>query len=158
MIITLICPKRFDPMADAFRKLLIEDDCTVNPMTDDRSKKERQLEKSDAVLLVNMFGYLGQDSLWEYRTAKSHGCEIYAVESWAKGNGVNHQHFDELQAACRALVPFYVGATLDTHVHHMWPDLVRMPGGRKRYDAVERLQAAEEAFIAEAAKMAAEAA
>lgn len=75
---------------------------------------KRKINASEAVLVLNVFGYMGPSTLGEVEHAKARGKPLYALESWGKGNGICGMHFDRVQAACRRIVPEYRGSPIDT--------------------------------------------
>lgn len=54
---------------------------------------------SDAILVVNAFGYLGPSTLNEIAFAVKHKKPVYAMESWGEGRGVGASHSDALTTA-----------------------------------------------------------
>jgi hypothetical protein len=75
---------------------------------------KRKINASEAVLVLNVFGYMGPSTLSEVAHAKSRGKDLYALESWGKGNGIGGSHYDSVQAACRRIVPEYQGSPIST--------------------------------------------
>jgi hypothetical protein len=76
---------------------------------------KRKINASEAVLVLNVFGYMGPSTLSEVEHAKSRGKKLYALESWGKGNGIGSNHFDYVQEARRRIIPEgYSGSPIDT--------------------------------------------
>lgn len=47
----------------------------------------QKIEKADAIFLINPFGYIGASTLNEINYARTNSTPIYALQSWARGNG-----------------------------------------------------------------------
>lgn len=47
-----------------------------------------KIDASDAVLILNRFGYIGSSTLNEISYAKGVGKEVYVLESWGRGLGI----------------------------------------------------------------------
>ena len=76
---------------------------------------KRKINASEAVLVLNVFGYMGPSTLGEVEHAKARGKKLYALESWGKGNGICAMHYDHVQEARRRMIPEgYVGSPIDT--------------------------------------------
>lgn len=76
---------------------------------------KRKINASEAVLVLNVFGYMGPSTLGEIEHAKARGKKLYALESWGKGNGICAMHYDHVQEARRRMIPEgYVGSPIDT--------------------------------------------
>lgn len=52
----------------------------------------RKIQASDAILVLNKFAYIGESTLAEITFAEKSGKKLYALESWAKGNGIRNNH------------------------------------------------------------------
>lgn len=109
---------------------------------------KRKINASEAVLVLNVFGYMGESTLGEVAHAKARGKKLYALESWGKGNGIGGNHFDHVQAACRRVVPDYRGSPIDTtsnsgfrYAFDLLDDVVTH---ERSYDLVKMVQACDE--------------
>lgn len=132
MIVTLCGSARFEDHFKTWNEALTMAGHTVFSLTryaSEKGKKEwyseaeklaldaahkRKINASEAVLVLNVFGYMGPSTLGEMEHARSRRKQLYALESWGKGNGIGGSHFDHVQAACRRLVPEYQGSPIDT--------------------------------------------
>ena len=79
----------------------------------DRVHKDK-IDASDAVLILNVFGYVGQSTLGEIEFARNKKKELFALESWGKGNGISAEHFGDFRQACWKLIPEYKGSVIDS--------------------------------------------
>lgn len=76
---------------------------------------KRKINASEAVLVLNVFGYMGPSTLSEVEHARSRGKKLYALESWGKGNGICSMHYDHVQEALKRMIPEgYVGSPIAT--------------------------------------------
>ncbi len=132
MIVTLCGSARFEDHFKTWNEALTMAGHTVFTLTryaSEKGKKEwytaaekqaldeahkRKIDASEAVLVLNVFGYMGPSTLNEVAHAKEHGKRLYALESWGKGNGIGGSHFDQVQEACRRIVPEYKGSPIDS--------------------------------------------
>lgn len=75
---------------------------------------------SEAILVLNPFAYLGDSTLREVEFAEKHGKQVFFLESWAKGFGIepgtHYQHVVELSEYFK--VPNCFGSPIDTHKYH----------------------------------------
>ena len=70
-----------------------------------------QIAASDAVLVLNVFAYVGETTLQEIAEAHRLGKRVYTLESWGVGHGINYCHFQYAQDAARKYgVPEYFGS------------------------------------------------
>lgn len=110
---------------------------------------KRKINASEAVLVLNVFGYMGPSTLSEVEHAKARRKQIYALESWGKGNGIGSSHFDYVQEARRRFIPEgYVGSPIDTtsssgfrYAYDLLDDVVTH---ERSYDLVKMVQACDE--------------
>jgi hypothetical protein len=72
-----------------------------------------KIKRSHAIVVVNVYGYVGESTLKEIAYARKLKKGLYALESWGKGLGICDMHTDKIQAACRKRVPEYKGAPID---------------------------------------------
>lgn len=132
MIVTLCGSARFEDHFKTWNEALTMAGHTVFTLTRYASEKgrknwysdaekqaldeahKRKINASEAVLVLNVFGYMGLSTLAEVEHAKARKKKLYALESWGKGNGIGGNHFDYVRAACRRIVPEYQGSPIDT--------------------------------------------
>jgi hypothetical protein len=132
VIVTLCGSNRFEDHFKTWNRALTLTGHTVFSLTayaSDHGKKEwfspeekqaldeahrRKIATSRAVLVLNVFGYMGESTLAEIEYARAINKEIYVLESWGKGNGIGQMHYDSVRVACRVLVPEYKGSPIDT--------------------------------------------
>jgi hypothetical protein len=133
MIVTLCGSARFEDHFKTWNEALTMAGHTVFTLTRYASEKgrknwyseaekqaldeahKRKINASEAVLVLNVFGYMGPSTLSEVEHAKARGRQLYALESWGKGNGIGSSHFDYVQEARRRAIPDgYVGSPIDT--------------------------------------------
>lgn len=78
---------------------------------------QRKIDRSDAILVVNAFAYVGETTLDEIEYARRAGVMVYSIESWGKGSGVGPNHNAATQeAAALHGVPVGFGSPIDlTH-------------------------------------------
>jgi hypothetical protein len=94
-----------------------------------------KIAASDAVLILNVFGYVGESTISEIEFAKKHKKPIHALESWGKGNGIGSEHYDAVQESCYRIIPEYKGSPIDSHkMLNVW-DLLP-PSSPERYAIV----------------------
>lgn len=108
-----------------------------------------KIRRSDGIVLLNVFGYMGESTLAELRYARQLGRDVYSLESWGVGYGIGPNHRAEVRAAARAFgVPEVYRSPVD--VSHGWGrdgrtrfpfDLLGEPGAR-RHDAVALIHGA----------------
>jgi hypothetical protein len=167
MIVTLCGSARFEDHFKTWNEALTMAGHTVFTLTryasekgkknwySDAEKKaldeahKRKINASEAVLVLNVFGYMGPSTLGEVEHAKKRGKDLYVLESWGKGNGICGMHHDYVQEACRRVIPEgYVGSPIDTtsnsgfrYAYDLLDDVVT---GERSYDLVKMVQAADE--------------
>ena len=166
MIVTLCGSARFEDHFKTWNEALTMAGHTVFSLTryaSEKGKKEwyseaeklaldaahkRKINASEAVLVLNVFGYMGPSTLAEVEHAKARGKQLYALESWGIGNGIGGNHFDHVQAACRRVVPEYKGSPIDTtsrsgfgYAFDLLDDVVTH---ERSYDLVKMVQACDE--------------
>jgi hypothetical protein len=82
----------------------------------DKVHKDK-IKASDAVLILNKFGYVGDSTLSEIAFAREHGKILFALESWGKEKGVDESYAPHYRNACYSLIPEYKGSPIDsTHM------------------------------------------
>lgn len=159
MIITLCGSARFEPWFHAWNEALsLAGHCVFGlaayPSQHDGTKewytpqqKEiidavhlGKIATSHAVLVLNVFAYIGESTLKEIEYALSKGKETYFLESWGAGYGIGTGHFAHVQAARdRFGVPKDYGSPIATHGGR-WPHALLPDSGQVRRDIVTRLQ------------------
>lgn len=160
MIVTLCGSARFEDHFKTWNEALTMAGHTVFTLTryaSEKGRKEwyttaekqaldeahkRKINASEAVLVLNVFGYMGPSTLGEVAHAKEHRKQLYALESWGKGNGISSRHFDWVQAACQRLVPEYMGSPIDS----------TSPTFRYAYDLFDGVTYAERGALVEMVK------
>lgn len=144
MIITLIGSKRFQPWFDMWKKVLRlhEHIVYVMPHFNKRSSQsdlvnEILIRKSDAIMLLNKFAYIGQNTMDELAYAIELNKIIIALESWKNGNGIDHKHFKEVQEAAKQYDVWGKMSPINTfNFMDPYNTQVLGPGGELRYEAI----------------------
>lgn len=102
----------------------------------------RKIAKSDAVVFLNVFAYLGPSSLVELAFAREIGKDVYFLETWGNGNGITRRHDDETRAAARLYDAYEVGSPVDTHRDRdVWSSDLLGPGSAYRSSLVALIKA-----------------
>lgn len=78
-----------------------------------------KIRHSEAVVLLNVFGYIGDSTLSEIAFATSLAIPIHPLESWGRGCGIGHAHFDSVQEAAKRHGVYGIMSPIDTHTPHM---------------------------------------
>jgi len=100
-----------------------------------------KIDLSDAILVLNVFAYIGESTMAEIVHAREEGCKVYALESWKQGLGVGPNHKDDVIEAKRRYVPADYVSPMDTFYPHMidpWVTALLGQGGARRTRIVER--------------------
>lgn len=102
----------------------------------------RKIDRSDAIVLINQFGYIGESTLREVEYATATQRRIYALESWGEGLGIGRGHTDEVRrlAALHGVPVPYRSPINTSHLWSVW-DLLG-PAGRLRSSCVDEINAA----------------
>lgn len=79
----------------------------------DKVHKDK-IKASNAILVLNVFGYVGESTLSEINFAIEKQKDIYALESWGKGFGIGASHYDSIQKLCYEMIPEYQGSPIDS--------------------------------------------
>lgn len=95
---------------------------------------------SDAVLILNVWAYIGESTLREFEHAKRHGKKIYFLESWGEGCGICHDH-DEPSRGVAAKYNITAASPIDTFGYHCFPFDLLGEGGPFRTRLVARYRA-----------------
>lgn len=85
---------------------------------------KRKISVSQAVVVLNPFGYVGDSTISELKYANDNHIPIYALESWGIGHGICDMHNDIIQRAVKALVPEYKGSPIQTSRYKYVYDLL----------------------------------
>lgn len=64
-----------------------------------------QIAASDAVLVMNVFAYVGETTLQEIAEAHRLGKRVFTLESWGVGNGIGRNHYQRVQDATKHAYP-----------------------------------------------------
>ena len=119
MIITLIGSARFEPWFKTWNEALsFAGHCVFSlavypsdkPGKTWYTKRQKQIldevhkakiSASNAVVLLNVFAYIGESTLSEISYARAAGKPIYPLGSWGKGLGYSDMHYDSIHIAAR---------------------------------------------------------
>lgn len=100
----------------------------------------RKIDASDAIFVINKMAYIGDSTLKEIAYAKTYKKNLYALESWGKGNGIGNNHYKEVQEEAKILGVWGKYSPIDT----CWPNF-RDPwsllpqAGKYRSSLVDRI-------------------
>lgn len=109
-----------------------------------------KIELSDAIMVLNVFAYIGESTMKEIEHAQQHNKSIFALESWGHGCGVGAAHQERYVCAKKKYVPADYVSPIDTFYPHMtdpWASSLLGPAGRIRSALVERFRAFESKVI-----------
>ncbi len=102
---------------------------------------KNKIAASEAVLVLNVFGYLGESTLSEIAFARSRGIQLHALESWGEGYGIGPNHHRWLRHAADRYVPDGCVSPIDmtyrADVRDPW--LLLCPASTRRTRIVRRL-------------------
>lgn len=73
-----------------------------------------KINKSDAILVLNVCAYIGESTLKEIALAKVLGKTIYCLESWGLGHGICGHHDDNITKYAKSKEVFNIASPLDT--------------------------------------------
>lgn len=100
-----------------------------------------KIAKSDAIVVINRFAYVGESTLREIEFAESHGVRVFCLESWGRGFGLGPAHAESARARARAAgVPDGFVSPIDTSEHGSVWDLLG-PAGVLRTAYADRIVA-----------------
>lgn len=105
----------------------------------DRVHKQK-IDISNAILVLNVFGYIGSSTASEIYHAKATDRKIYFLESWGKGLGVGRNHITTLRKAKEAYdIPEEYVSPMDTS---SYSDLYNLlpPAGPLRSSIIDFLE------------------
>ena len=105
---------------------------------------KRKIDASDAILVLNVFAYIGESTLNEIEYARRHEVRTHFLESWGMGLGIGGNHNVETRAARDMYkVPLGYGSPISTveDYEHPSPWDLLGDGGLRRSSIVDRLQA-----------------
>ncbi len=76
-----------------------------------------KISNSDAILVLNVFAYLGESTLKEIEFARNSGKEVFFLESWGINNGISrYSHYDYLCDLSESFgVPSNFTSPINTH-------------------------------------------
>jgi hypothetical protein len=130
MIITLCGSKRFEPWFHAWNEALtLSGHLVFAPAShpsqgmDYTEEEERVLDSvhkakidaSEAILVFNVFAYMADGALAKVLHAREKGKEVYFLESWGMGLGIDTSHGKATRdAALRYGVPAMFGSPIPT--------------------------------------------
>lgn len=108
MVITLCGSAKFRDLFNAWDVALTLSGHAVfnlSPCSPDTDAEKSRLDRahfskiahSEAILVINHFGYIGKSTLNEIRFAREKGTQLYAAESWGKDCGIGSMHFNSIQ-------------------------------------------------------------
>ncbi len=60
-----------------------------------------KIEKSEAILVLNVFGYVGDSTLREIAHARRLQKKVYMLETWGEGCGIDWKHAKSVQEAAK---------------------------------------------------------
>lgn len=101
---------------------------------------KQKIDISNAILVLNVFGYIGASTASEIYHAGAIGRRIYFLESWGKGFGVGRNHVVTLRKAKEAYgIPEDYVSPMDTSCY---PDLYSLlpPAGMTRHSIIQFLE------------------
>lgn len=76
-----------------------------------------KIDKSDAIIVLNVFAYVSESTMCEIIHARSRGKRVAFLESWGIGLGITEHHSDETKATRdRYGVPIGFGSPISTVV------------------------------------------
>lgn len=112
MVITLCGSARFRELFNAWERALKLSGCAVFgitqflPVTDEEKKlldevHLKMIERSDAIVVINHFAYIGESTLKEIEFAKEKSKRLYAIESWGEGCGIGSNHLQLIQSRAK---------------------------------------------------------
>lgn len=153
MIITLCGSSRFEPWYHAWNEALsLTGHCVFGlasyPSQHDGKKDwytveqkamldevhRYKIEASDAILVLNVFAYIGDSTMREIRHACYSKKDTYFLESWGEGFGIGSNHFKHIQEAARRLgVPEGYGSPINTVESKACPSPWRLLGDAGPY-------------------------
>jgi hypothetical protein len=104
---------------------------------------KRKIDASEAILVLNVFGHIGESTLGEIRHAESTGKLIYFLGSWGEGYGVGTNHYQSIQDHAKKLgLSLPVKSPIATHQHpfRQYWDLLQCPAGERRQRIISLLE------------------
>lgn len=120
LVITLCGSARFEALFKGWNEALTICGHTVFTLTafpGDKGSKEwysvavkremdeahlRKIAASDAIFVINRFGYIGKSTQAEIEHARRLGKPVYFAESWGQGLGICDMHQERIRALCEA--------------------------------------------------------
>lgn len=75
----------------------------------------KKIDASDAIVVLNVFAYLGDSTLREIEYAFNNKKEVYFLESWGEGLGIGIHHYQSVQDAAESYgIPKGYGSPIST--------------------------------------------
>jgi len=100
-----------------------------------------KIDASDAVLFLNMFAYLGESSLNEFKHACQKQKAIFFLESWGRGLGIGENHKQTYKDACaRFNVPWGASPIATSEFRGVWSPALLGDSSNRRSNIVRRLR------------------
>lgn len=161
MILTLCGSMKFEPMFKVLNEALsLMGHCvftvSVYPSDKDGTKEwyteeekhllddvhKAKIEKSNGIVLINAFAYIGESTMSELNYARHWGKEIFVLESWGKGLGLDEHHYESvIQQAEKFGVPRFFKSPTDTSRYRgVYDTMLAGPAGPARNRYVERIR------------------
>lgn len=100
-----------------------------------------KIDVSQAVLILNVFAYMGESTLREYKYARKEQKKIYFLEAWGEGNGIGENHLQNVQDAAARFGCLGRGSPISMCIPHSYPYDLLGDGGPARSRIVSRLGA-----------------
>lgn len=104
---------------------------------------------SSALVCLNPFAYMGEDTLGFRAFAEEHKTPVYTLESWGKGCGIGPNHTQIMQYAARNVfsLPEGYGSPVDTAMDWHDPFDLLPPAGPFRSRLVKMVEAPMQSMI-----------
>lgn len=102
-----------------------------------------KIERSDGIVVLNPFAYIGESTLGEIEFARSCDKKIYAIESWGRGCGITAMHTANVRERAASYGCVDARSPVDTYYPHMIDAIALLPpSGSLRSELVQRLRPA----------------
>jgi len=105
----------------------------------------KKIEASDAILILNVFAYIGESTKNSFILASDLGKKVYFLESWGEGHGIGSTHRNEYVMAAKRYNVYGHKSVMDTSSYHSpWGDTDLMgPASVERSRNARRIKRAE---------------
>lgn len=110
-----------------------------------------KIKASDAVIVLNVFAYVGESTLNELDVARWSGKKVYVLESWGKGCGITNAHATVYREAAQAHGVADFRSPVDMTGYPYAYDLLG-PAGHERRSIVDELAKLRPGWTAEEAE------